>query len=69
MLDQLYSLNIVGKGGHTPPPFSRSTPPFSKIPSFMKIQDVSTIYRTIGKTKILNDSFNPLYVISTLKVS
>ena len=68
MLDQLYSLNIVGKGGHTPP-FSRSTPPFSKIPSFMKIQDVSTIYRTIGKTKILNDSFNPLYVISTLKVS
>ena len=41
---------IVGKGGHTPPP------PFSKIPSFLEIQDVSTFHRSIGKTKELNNS-------------
>ena len=43
---------IVGKGSHTPPP------PFSKIPPFLEIQDVPTFYRPIGKTKVLNDSFN-----------
>ena len=32
--------------------------PFSKIPLFLEIQDVPTFYRPIGKTKVLNDSFN-----------
>ena len=39
---------IVGKWGHTPP--------FSKISSFLEIQDVPTFCRPIGKTKVLNDS-------------
>ena len=41
---------IVGKGGHTPP--------FSKISPFLKIQDVSNFHRSIGKTKVLNNSCN-----------
>ena len=28
--------------------------PFSKIPSFLELQDVPTIYRPIRKTKVLN---------------
>ena len=51
---------IVGKG--VIPPFSRSAPPpppsFSKFPPFLEIQDVPTFHRPIGKTKVLNDSFN-----------
>ena len=41
---------IVGKRGHTPP--------LSKIPPFLEIQDVPTFHRSIGKTKVLNDSCN-----------
>ena len=43
--------NIVGKGGHAPPPFS-------KIPPFLEIQDVPTFHRPIRKTKVLNNSCN-----------
>ena len=66
---------IVGKGGggsHTP--FSRSTPPppppppthththiFSKITYFLEIQCVPTFYTLIGKTKVLNETFNWLF--------
>ena len=48
--------SIVGKGGHTPP-LSRSTPPFSKIPSFLEMQDLPTFYGPIRK-KVLNNSFD-----------
>ena len=48
---------MVGKSGHTPPPFL-GQPPFSKILPFLEIQDVPTFDRPIGKTKVLNDSFN-----------
>ena len=41
----LYQLYIVGKGGHTPPPF-------------LEIRDVPTFHRFIGKTKVLNNSCN-----------
>ena len=41
------------------PPFL-GTPPFSKIPLFLEIQDVPTFYRPIRKTKVLNESFNQL---------
>ena len=44
-------LYIVGKGGHHPPPFSRSTP-------FLEIQDVPTFQRFIRKTIVLNNSCN-----------
>ena len=44
-------LDIGSKGGHTPPPFSKISP-------FLEIQDDPTFYRPIGKTKVLNDSFN-----------
>ena len=30
--ENLYILDIVGKGGHTPPHFSRSTPPLFRNP-------------------------------------
>ena len=53
----LFIYIIVGKGVHTPP-FSRSTPPFSKIPSFLEIQDVPTFHRSMGKTEVLNNSCN-----------
>ena len=46
-----FTFSIVGKGAHTPPP-----PPFSKIPSFLQIQDVPSFYRSIKK-KVLNDFF------------
>ena len=66
---------IVGKGGGGPrqTPFSRSTPPpplplphththiFSKITSFLEIQCVPTFYTLIGKTKVLNETFNWLF--------
>ena len=52
-----YSKTIVGKGGHSHP-FTRSTHPFSKIPPFLEIQDVPTFHRSIGKTKVLNNSCN-----------
>ena len=45
------TINIVGKGGHTPPPFS-------KTPPFLEIQDVPTFHRSIGKTKEVNNSCN-----------
>ena len=45
--------HIVGKGCHTPPPFSKFSP-------FLEIQDVLTFYRPIRKTKVLNESFNQL---------
>ena len=41
--------DIVGKGAHAPPPFS-------KIPPFLEIQDVPTSHRSIRKTKVLNNS-------------
>ena len=53
---QIYCSFIVGKGGHTP--FSRSTPPFSKIPTFLEIQDVPTFHRPIRKKKAPNNSRN-----------
>ena len=43
---------IVGKGGHNPPPSFLGQPPF------LEVQDVPTFYRPIGKTKVLNESFN-----------
>ena len=50
LLDSLLAcLNKVGKGGHTP---------FSKIPHFLEIQDAPTFHRSIGKTKVLNNSCN-----------
>ena len=39
-----------GGGGHTPP--------FSKTPPFLEIQDVPTFYSPNGKRKVLHDSFN-----------
>ena len=42
---------VGGKGVHTSSPFSR-------IPSFLEIEDVPTFYRPIKKTKVLRDSFN-----------
>ena len=44
-------VSAVGKGGHTPSPFSG-------ILSFLEIEDVPTFYRPIKKTKVLRDSFN-----------
>ena len=41
----------IGKVGNTPTPFS-------KIPPFLGIQDVPTFHRSIGKTKVLNNSCN-----------
>ena len=43
-------------------PFSRPTPapPFSKIPPFLEIQDVPNFYRSVGKKKVLNESFKRL---------
>ena len=40
-------INIVGKGGGV-------------IPPFLDIQGVPTFYRSIGKAKVLNESFNRL---------
>ena len=51
---------IVGKGDHTPHFLAQPPPPFAKIPLFLEIQDVPTFYRPIGKTKVLNESFNQL---------
>ena len=51
------------RGAILPPPpllFSRSTSPFSKISTFLEIQDVPTFYRSIRKTKVLNESSNQL---------
>ena len=45
-----YSRAIVGKGGHIPPPFLRF--PLSTNPR------CPTFYRSIMKTKVLNDFFN-----------
>ena len=45
-------INIVGKGGHTPPVLGQ--------PLFLEMQDVPTFYRSIGKAKVLNESFNRL---------
>ena len=64
---------IVGKGGGVIPPFlgqppSPPPPPthththiFSKITSFLEIQCVPTFYTLIGKTKVLNETFNWLF--------
>ena len=57
----LQFVDIVGKGGHTPPPsqfLDHPPPPFSKIPPFLEIQDVPTFHMSIGKTKVLNNSCN-----------
>ena len=48
----------VGKGVHTPPFLDQPPLPFSKIPSFLEIQDIPTFFRLVGKTKVLKDSFN-----------
>ena len=51
---------VVGKGGLPTPSFlDQHPPPFSKIPPFLEIQDVPTFHRSIGKTKVLNNSCNP----------
>ena len=42
---------LGGGGGHTPPAFSKISP-------FLEIQDVPTFHRSIGKTKVLNNSCN-----------
>ena len=47
-------INIVGKGG------GGSYPPFLGQPPFLDIQGVPTFYRSIGKAKVLNESFNGL---------
>ena len=48
---------IVGKG---------FIPPNSKIPPFLKIQDVPTFYRPLGKTEVVNESFNQfVYILPT----
>ena len=39
-------------------PFSRTTPTFSKIPPSLEIEDVPTFHRSIGKSKVLNNSCN-----------
>ena len=44
-------INIVGKGVGGP---------FSDLLPFLEIQDVPTFYRSIGKAKVLNESFNRL---------
>ena len=44
--------------GVIPPPLFWINPPFSKIPPFLEIQDVPTFHRSIGKTKVLKNSFN-----------
>ena len=44
------NLLIVGKGGHTPTPFLDQP--------FLEIQDAPTFHRSIGKTKVLNNSCN-----------
>ena len=51
---------VVGKGGLPTPAFidQPPPPPFSKIPPFLEIQDVPTFHRSIGKTKVLNNSCN-----------
>ena len=49
---------MVGKGGHTLLFLDQLPPPFSKIPPFLKIQDVPTFHRSIGKAKVLNNSCN-----------
>ena len=46
---------IVGKG---------VIPLFSKIPPFLEIQEVPTYLRSIGKTKVLNNSCNQFVYIS-----
>ena len=43
--------------GVLPPPFVDKSPPFFKISLFVEIQDFPALYRLIGKTKLLNDSF------------
>ena len=53
-----FTVFIVGKGGHTPSFLGQPPSPFPEIPPFLEIQDVSTFYRPIRKTKVLNDSFN-----------
>ena len=40
------------------PPFFYVNHPFSKISAFLEIQDVTTFYKPVGKTKALKDSFN-----------
>ena len=45
-------MNIVGKGGHTPP--SSKIPP----PLFLEIQDISNFHRALRKTKAQNNSCN-----------
>ena len=67
MFNNIFELGIVGKGGHTPPLFW-ANPSFSKISTFLEIQDVPTFYRPIGKTKVLNES-SDFYMNSTHKVS
>ena len=65
---------IVGKGGGgvippflgqppspPPPPTHTHTHIFSKITSFLEIQCVPTFYTLIGKTKVLNETFNWLF--------
>ena len=54
---------IVGKGGHTHPPFlekvlDQPSPPFLRFTPFLEIQDVPTFDESIGKTKVLNNSCN-----------
>ena len=58
-----YMLNgsIVDKlirGFIAPPPFLDQSTPFSKIPSFPEIQDVTTFSNPIGKKKALKNPFN-----------
>ena len=43
-------VNVVGKGGNTPP--------FLRLPPFLEIQDVPIFHRFLGKTKVLNNSCN-----------
>ena len=44
-------MNVVGKGAQPPPPFSRSTHPFLRFPSFLEIQDVPPFIGLSGKQK------------------
>ena len=55
---QITGSQLVRRVIPLPAPPSPAT--FSKIPTFLEIQDVPTFHRPNRKTKVLNDSFNRL---------
>ena len=57
---QLFLTASLVRGVIPPPPLPPflDQPPFSKIPPFLEIQDVPIFHRSLGKTKVLNNSCN-----------